>query len=160
MNRLRAATAVLAAFAILALLAGNALAGKASFTGTYKGVATEKVNGSKVTAAVKGSGTTTLGKSALTGTVVATTSSDSPCAPFGGPGVLTVKGGTLRVTAAASRGCAADADAQDNITVAGQLKVAGGTGKYKKAKGTLRFSGHYNRGNGAFTVKVTGPLTF
>jgi hypothetical protein len=160
MTRIRAATALLAGLSILVLLAGNAFAGKAAFSGNYKGLATEKVNGSKVTAVVKGSGTTTLGKSSLTGTVVATTSSESPCAPFGGPGVLTVKGGTIKVTATSSRGCAADADAQDSITVAGQLKVAGGTGKYKKAKGTLRFSGHYNRGNGAFNVKVTGPLTF
>ena len=40
-------------------------------------------------------------------------------------------------------------------------KVAdGGTLKFKKAKGSLHFSGHYDRKAGSFNVTLTGSLTY
>ncbi len=38
--------------------------------------------------------------------------------------------------------------------------MKGGTLKFKKAKGSLHFSGHYDRKSGAFNVKLTGTLTY
>ena len=59
-----------------------------------------------------------------------------------------------------SRGCAAGEDDQDNITVSGTAKVTGGTLKFRKAKGSLHFSGHYDRKAGTFNVTLTGSLTY
>jgi hypothetical protein len=57
-----------------------------------------------------------------------------------------------------SRGCAASEDDRNNISVVGTVKVTGGTGKFRKARGNLRFTGHYNRSTGAFTVKLKGKV--
>jgi hypothetical protein len=158
-------TATLVALVVTAALAGPALAGFAAhsavFSGSYTGTATEKVNGQTVTAAARGKGTGTLvGKSTITGTVVANTS-DSPCALFGGPGVIAGAKGKLKVKILpTSRGCAASEEMRDNISLAGTVKVTGGTAKFSKARGTLRFSGRYNRSSGAFTVKLKGTLRY
>jgi hypothetical protein len=158
---LRAPGAVLGGLAAAAIVAGTALAHATAFSATYKGTVTEKVNGQTVTATVRGSGTgTPLGRGTISGTVVATTAPDSPCAPFRGPGVISGKNGKLKVTVVpTSRGCAAGEDDRNNISVAGSVKVTGGTGKYRKARGTLRFTGHYDRGSGAFSVKLKGTLS-
>ncbi len=55
-----------------------------------------------------------------------------------------------------STGCAGED--QNQITVSGAAKFMGGTGKFKLARGTFTFSGYYDRGTGAFTVKFTGTL--
>jgi hypothetical protein len=132
------------------------------FVGTYAGKVTEKVSGQKVTAATRGAGKATLvGKGTIAGTVVATTSADSSCAPFGGPGRISGKKGTLKVKVLpTSRGCAASEDERNNISVAGTVKVTGGKGKFKKARGNLHFSGHYDRSSGAFRVKLTGKVRY
>ena len=57
-----------------------------------------------------------------------------------------------------SQGCAASETDQNNMSLRGWVKVQGGTGKYTRAKGKIHFTGHYNRSNGAFTVKL-GPGT-
>ena len=56
--------------------------------------------------------------------------------------------------------CAAGEDDQNNITVSGTAKVTGGTLKFRKAKGSLHFSGHYDRKSGAFNVTLTGSFTY
>jgi hypothetical protein len=148
--------------AVVALLAGNAVANTAVFNGRYAGTTTEMVNGQKITAITKGKGTATLiGKSTIRGTVIAITSADQPCAPFSGPGVIAGAPGKLKVTVVpTSRGCAAGEDDRDNISLAGTVKVRGGTLKFRAARGTLRFTGHYNRSSGAFSVKLKGTLKF
>jgi len=84
--------------------------------------------------------------------------SNPPCVPFSGPGTITGVGAKLTFAVLrTSRGCAAQDD-QNNVTVTGQLKITGGTGKLARAHGTLKFTGKYNRGTGAFTVKLTGAL--
>jgi hypothetical protein len=153
------ATVVLAA--IVAGAAFGAAQKKITFSGSYKGTVAEKVDGSNVTALANASGKGTLvGSSKLAGTVKATTA-NPPCSPLNGPGTITGSKGKLKMTVVTgSRGCAAGEDDQDNITVSGTAKVSGGTAMFKKAKGTLHFSGHYDRKGGSFNVKLTGSLTY
>ena len=162
MKRVLAPVALILAIAVGAVGVGAALASsitKTQFTANYSGKVTEAVNGNAVTATPKGKGKGTLiGKSTLTGTVSASTA-NPPCTPLGGTGLLTGAKSTLKLKfVTPSRACAAGSDDQNNISFSGSAKVTGGTGALKKAKGTLHFSGHYDRGTGAFTVKLTGTL--
>jgi hypothetical protein len=161
MKHFGAPATLVGGLAVAAVVAGNALAHSAAFTASYSGIATEKVSGQIVTATAKGKGVATMvGKSTITGTVVATTA-NPPCSPFKGPGLIAGKLGKLKVNVLpTSRGCAAGQDDQNNISLSGTAKVTGGTGKYRAAKGVLRFSGHYDRGSGAFTVKLRGTLKY
>jgi hypothetical protein len=59
-----------------------------------------------------------------------------------------------------SRGCAASEEDRDNISFSGSAKVVGGTGKFRAAKGLLRFTGHYDRAAGKFSVKLKGTLKY
>jgi len=160
----RAIAISIAVVALAAIVAGAAFAAtqkKIAFTGSYKGTVTEKVDGSNVTALANASGKGTfVGSSKLTGTVAATTA-NPPCSPLNGPGTITSSKGKLKLAlVTGSRGCAAGEEDQDNITVSGNAKVTGGTATFKRAKGTLHFSGHYDRKAGSFNVKLTGSLTY
>lgn len=162
MKRVGALSFLIAALALTAVLAGTALAAHTiAFKGSYAGKVTEKVNGQAVTALASGAGSGTLiGKGKLTGTVTATTA-NPPCSPINGPGTITGPAGKLKLTVVTpSRGCAASETEQDSITVSGTAKVNGGTLKFKKARGSLHFSGHYDRKTGTFNVKLTGKLTY
>ena len=160
MKHLRAPALLILGLALVAVLAASATAKTTKFTATYAGTVTENVNGQTVTATTKGTGKGTLiGKSTVSGIITATTS-DQACAPFGGPGSIVGTGGKMKVTVVNSRGCAASQDAQDDISVAGFVTVKGGTGKWKAAKASLHYTGHYNRSTGAFTVKLTGTLKY
>ena len=159
MKHCRAFAALIGTVAVAALAIGNASGHSAALSASYKGTVTEKVDGQTVTAIAKGKGTGTLaGKGTMGGTVVASTA-NPPCSPFSGPGVITGPKGKLKVKVLPiSRGCAASEEDRDNISFSGSAKVTGGTGKYRGAKGTLRFSGHYDRAAGTFTVKLRGTL--
>ena len=147
-----------AAFAAAAV--GGVAGHSAKIKSTYAGKATEKVSGQNVTALAKGTAKLgKLGKSTITGTVTGTTA-NPPCSPFGGPGKIKTKKGTLKVKVSNARGCAASEDERDNIAVAGTVKVKRGSAKLKKAKGSLHFSGNYNRANGTFKVKLTGTIKY
>lgn len=152
----------LVTIALAAAFISAASAATITFTGSYKGKVTERVAGQLVTAVTVGTGTGTLiGKGTLGGTVVATTEADSPCAPLKGPGTIKGAKGTFKLTIlSGSRGCAASEDDQDNISFAGTAKVVGGTGKFMKARGSLRFTGRYDRTSGLFTLKLTGKVTY
>jgi hypothetical protein len=155
---------LIAAVALAAVVASTAFAAqtkKITFTGSYKGTVAEKVDGANVTAVANASGKGTLiGSSKLAGTVKATTA-NPPCSPISGPGTIKGSKGMLKITVITpSRGCAAGEDDQDNISVSGTAKVAGGTAMFKKAKGSLHFTGHYDRKGGSFNVKLTGSLTY
>lgn len=160
MRHLRAPVMLILGLALVAALAASATAKTTKFTATYSGTVTEKVNGQTVTATTKGTGKGTLiGKSTVSGIVTATTS-DQACAPFGGPGSIVGTGGKMKVTVVNSRGCAASQDAPNDISVAGFVTVKGGTNKWKAARANLHFTGHYDRGSGAFTVKLSGTLKY
>jgi hypothetical protein len=165
MNAFRAVLVPVAAIA-LAVAASTAVAAApkpktVTFKGTYAGQVTEKVDGSDVTGLTAGTGTGTMvGKGKLTGTVTGTTA-NPPCSPLAGAGVISGSKGNLKVTLLpVSRGCGASQDDQNNISVSGTAKVAGGTRLFKKAKGSIHFSGSYDRSSGAFSVKLTGKFTY
>jgi hypothetical protein len=160
----RAIPFLIATVALAAVVAGSAFAAaqtKVTFKGTYTGNVTEKVDGQNVTAVANGAGKgTAVGVGKLSGVVKATTA-NPPCSPILGPGTISGLKGKLKITVTApSRGCAAGEDDQDNITVSGTAKVTGGTLKFRKAKGSLHFSGHYDRKSGSFNVNLTGSLTY
>jgi hypothetical protein len=162
MKRLGALSSLVAALALAAVVAGTALAAHSiAFKGSYAGTVTEKVDGQAVTAAASGVGIgTVIGKGKLSGTVLGTTA-NPPCSPINGPGLISGPAGKLKLTVVTpSRGCAASETEQDSISVSGTAKVNGGTLKFKKARGTLHFSGHYDRKSGAFNVKLTGKVTY
>lgn len=159
MKRLLGLASVLAALAVAATFVGTALGSSITFSASYAGHVTEKVSGQTVVAAPSGKGKgTPIGKSTLTGKVTATTA-NPPCSPLKGPGILSGAKGKLKITLLSnSRACVASQDQANNISFSGSAKVTGGTGKFRGVKGTLRYSGHYDRGTGAFTVRLRGTL--
>jgi hypothetical protein len=162
MKRFVGPVSLIAVLAAAALYVGSAVGSSTNFKATYKGKVTEVVNGSTVNATPNGKGTATLiGKGSITGKVVGNTS-NPPCTPITGTGVLKGAKGSLKLSLtnkpAPSRACAAGQDDQNNITYSGSAKVTGGTGVLKKASGTLHYYGHYDRGTGAFNFTLTGTL--
>jgi hypothetical protein len=148
--------------AVAALCTGSALAGSAKvvpFKASFAGTATSKLTGERVDIAARATGTgTPIGKARLSGAGVGTKSGDVNCVPFSGPGtIVTSTKLTLKfVVQPSSSGCAGED--QNQVTVSGTAKFAGGTGKFKLARGVFTFSGYYDRSTGAFTVKFTGSL--
>ena len=159
MKRFYGPLSLLFALAVASVCVGTAVGSSTNFTAKYSGHVTEVVNGSAVTATPKGTGKASLiGKGTLTGTVAGNTS-NPPCSPLSGPGTLKGPKGKLKLKLlTGSRACAAGQDDPNNISFSGNAKVTGGTGVLKKAKGTLHYSGHYDRGTGAFNLKLTGTL--
>ena len=158
-------TSIMAALVAVMVLAGTALAGTARsaktiiFTAKYSGTAVTKVTDNVVDISATGKGSGPLigvGKIAGKGTG---DSSQQPCVPFAGTGTLTGTAGTtisfkVPVT---SKGCGDEAG--QVFSIVGKATVVKATGKLLRAKGTLKFTGTYNRGTGAFSVKFTGTLT-
>ena len=154
-------TLIAAALVAAAISAGAALASTHSFTAKYSGRVTEKVVDQSVTATVAGKGTGLIVKaSTLRGTVRG--SQANACSPLSGPGQIKSKAGTIKLTivSSKSRGCAAGEDDKNHINVSGKVKVLGGTGKFKGAKGLLTMKGTYNRSSGLFSVKFSGSLKY
>ena len=110
---------------------------------------------------INGTGASTVvGKGKLVGTPAGSTA-NPPCSPITGAATITGRKGNLKVSLLpTARACAASEEDQDNISVVGDAKVAGGTKLFKKAKGKLHFSGSYDRKAFTFSVKFTGKLTY
>jgi hypothetical protein len=144
--------------AILAPTGAAATVKKVTFTANYSGTANVQVNGNVANISANGAGTgTLLGKGAISGTGTGD-SSQQPCVPFSGPGVMTGIAGTkLSFTVPqGARGCGDEAG--QVFSVVGHATVTKGTGKLAKAHGTLKFTGTYNRGDGSFSVNFKGTL--
>ena len=154
---------LLAAALTAALLTSAALAAKPKpktvvFAGSYTGNATTNMNGTSGTVTANGTGTgTMIGSSKLSGNGPVT--QQQPCALFSGPGQLVAANGAKIVFTVkpGAQGCGSDSD--NTVTLSGYALVNGGSGKFAKAKGTLKFTGVYDRGGGAFNVKFAGKLT-
>ena len=152
--------AAVGAAAVTAALVGTAFAGAATkpvaFTQTFKGKATVVIEGDAATiSSVKGAGTgAPLGKATLSGKGAGTKS--DPCPLFGGKATMTTKKGKLNFTVKPATGSACTDEAGQDFSLSGAATFNGGTLKYKKVKGTFRFSGSYNRGTGEFSVKFKG----
>jgi len=154
--------AIVAAAAGAAIVAGTSFAGTTAatkvypFTGTYAGNATALVQDTVASLTANGTGKATLlGAGKITG--IGSATAKEPCAPFLGTGTITGKGGTLLFKVInGSQGCG---DEEGNVfSLSGSILVTKGTGKFAKAKGTLRMTGMFDRGAGKFSVKFTGKL--
>jgi hypothetical protein len=158
MKRFRYSLIAAVAVLVTALAAGAALAATPIlFTGKYAGQASTKVEGDVVTISAAGTGKgTIIGAGKLTGLGTGD-SSQQPCVPFGGTGKITGTAGTIAfklVTGA--NGCGDEGG--HVFSLKGTLAVVKATGKLAMAKGTLRFTGVYDRDDGSFNVKFTGTL--
>jgi hypothetical protein len=150
---------------IAAVVIGTAWAGTAAseakivpFTAKYAGTATVKITDGIADIAANGAGTgTPIGKSKITGKGKGD-STVQPCVPFTGPGSMTgIKGNINFLVLPGSSGCG---DEEGNVfSVSGRAKVTKGTKAFKTAKGTLKFTGVYDRGQGTFSIKFIGKLT-
>jgi hypothetical protein len=146
---------------IVAVLAPTGAAAKVktvAFTASYAGTANVQVNGNTANISANGTGKgTVLGSGSITGTGTGD-SSQQPCVPFSGPGVMTGTAGKLTFTVpAGAQGCGDEAG--QVFSVVGKATVTKGTGKLLKAHGTLKFTGTFNRGDGTFSVNFKGTLT-
>ena len=160
MKRFATAFALAAVGAALALVpAGSAATGKKiAFTATYSGTAVVQVTDQTADISANGTGKgTLLGSGTITGKGTGD-ASQQPCAPFTGPGTMVGPSGTKLsfVVVTGSQGCG---DEQGQVfSLSGKANVTSGAGKLKKAKGLLKFTGVYDRGQGTFSVKFTGTL--
>ena len=133
---------------------------KAAFSGTYAGKAIVSAT-SDTTASInaKGAGkSNVLGASTLTG--LGTGLQGSPCNSFTGKGTIKGKLGQLNFTVLpGAKACPSTSDPNQNAITA-TAKVAGGTLKFRKAKGLLKITGNYDRGKGTFTSTFKGAITY
>jgi len=115
------------------------------------------VNGDLADITATGAGTATLlRKTKMTAKGAGTKS--EPCPLFGGIASLAGTGGKInfKIPPNAGNGCT---DEEGNtFNLVGRATITGGTLKYKKAKGSFKFSGTYDRGTGNFSVKFTGTV--
>jgi hypothetical protein len=145
---------------VAALAAGSATAGSAKivpFAAKYSGTATVTVTDGIADISATGTGKATLiGAGKVTG-VGKGDASVQPCVPFTGPGTMTGTAGKLLFKVIG--GSTACGDEEGNVfSISGKVAVVKGTGKLVKTKGTLKFTGIYDRGAGTFTVKFSGKL--
>ena len=132
------------------------------FVASYSGTAVVKVTETDAKIydiSASGSGIGTLvGKSKISGTGKGD-ASQQPCVPFAGPGAIVGTNGTklLFTVIPGSQGCG-DEEGQV-FSLVGKAKITKGTGKLLKARGTLKFTGVYDRGQGTFSIKFKGTLT-
>jgi hypothetical protein len=159
MRTFRVSLVAAAVAALVAAAAASALPAKIPFTASYSGQASTKVDGNLATISATGTGKGTLiGAGKLTGGGTGD-SSQQPCVPFGGTGKLTgVAGTTISFKVAqTAQGCGDEGG--HVFSLKGYATVLKATGKLAKAKGTLKFTGVYDRDGGTFSVKFTGTLT-
>jgi ABC-type transport system substrate-binding protein len=142
---------------ITATAAVAATSKKVAFIGTYTGQATTKVDGNTATIAATGSGkATVLGPSTLTGAGTGDTS-QQPCVPFGGKGLLKGSGSSIAFKVLAD-GKACGDEGGHEFSIVGHIQVTKATGKLANARGTLKFTGTYSHDDGSYSVKFTGTL--
>ena len=137
-----------------------------AFSGTYKGQITMVWSSSSVKATIKGTGTGDVsGLTELTG--VGTAAPQSQCDVLNGTGTLGSGANTIALSVVSTaKGCAEEAAAPTDVNVTGNATVAGGTGKFAGATGTLKLTGYFSvkattagtTDNSNFTVKIEGNV--
>lgn len=159
MKKLTISTVAATVVALLALAgtAGAAAPKKIAFTGTYTGNATTKMSGGSGQVSASGTGSGTLiGASKLSGS--GQVQQAQPCALWGGPGEIAgAKAKLSFLIPPSAQGCGSE-DSTD-VSISGIAAVKSGSGAFSKAKGSLKFTGMYDRGTGAFRVTFRGTLT-
>jgi hypothetical protein len=161
----RTTTLIATALSTAMLIAGSALASTTEtaktivFTAKYAGTAVTKVTDdvADISAAGTGKGTI-IGAGKITGKGTGDASQE-PCVPFGGTGKMTGVAKTTIVfkVVRTSKGCGDEGG--EFFSISGKAVVLKATGRLANAKGTLKFSGLYNRGAGTFSIKFSGSLT-
>jgi hypothetical protein len=153
------AAAVVAAAAVAPAYAPASPAAHAAktvkFSGKYSGKTAVTIKGSSIKiASVNGSGSGTDGLNKLTGSN-GTGHTSGTCGFFSGTAKISGSGGSLTLAVkSSSKGCG-----EGNVkSVSGSATVTGGSGKLSGAKGTLSFSGSYNKSAGTFTVTISGSV--
>lgn len=139
-----------------------------SFKASFSGTASVLIDNSNVTI----QSVTGTGKASLLGTSTVTgkgngTGANGQCVPFTGKGLMKSSAGSIKFTvvSAKSQGCSSGQSGPVTVTVNGQAKVSGGTGKTSGAKGTLKFKGTLNlkdttgSQSGEFSGTLSGKLT-
>lgn len=157
-------TMLATAFAIAMVIAGSALGGTTrsaatiAFTARYAGTAVTTVADDVASISATGAGKgTVIGAGKVTGKATGDTS-QQPCVPFGGTGKMTgvaLTTITFKVVST-SKGCGDESG--QYFSLSGKALVLKATGRLRNAKGTLKFTGSYNRGEGTFSVKFFGTL--
>ena len=152
-------TAAIAALVLAVVAAGAIAATKpVAFVGKYKGTAVTKQVDKTVDITANGTGSGTLiGAGKITGTGVGDTS-QQPCIPFTGTGAIKAAKGTIAFKVIPGSTSCGDESGQ-TFNFVGKAVVTKATGKLLKKKGTLKFTGTYDRSSGAFSVKFSGALT-
>lgn len=163
--RFRISFAVAAVAAVAAVVGGSSLAGTVAssktspFSATYAGRAIVRATSDvaadiNVTGAGKGS---VVGASKITG--VGKGFSGEPCSTFSGTGTITSKLGKMNFALSPGAKACPSAGNADLNAITASAKVTGGTAAFKKARGTLKVTGTYDRGTGKFTSTFKGVLS-
>jgi hypothetical protein len=136
------------------LIAGVACVGLAAPAPASAG--TQRVTENVALKLVKKTGSSFRHRGSVTGTVPgsATSSTTLKGLTLSGTVSIRTKHGTLRIRI---RGTARSNDLRSKFD--GSARMAGGTGRYKRARGSGRFTGVVNRRTWAATIKATGSLT-
>ena len=154
-----AAAAAACAVVVAAASAPAATSKLVPFTAAYSGTAVVKITDgvADINATGKGTGTL-LGASKISGHGTGDTT-QQPCVPFTGPGSMVAANGTklFFTVLQGSSGCGDEPGEIFSITA--KAKVTKGTGKLAKVRGTLKFTGVYDRVQGTFSIKFKGALT-
>jgi hypothetical protein len=137
------------------------------FRASFTGKAVVRVTGDIADITATGAGPARiLGKSRVSGTLgraklvgKGTGSKSDPCPLFGGIATITATNGmklNFKIPPAGGSGCT---DEEGKLfSLSGRATVTGGTGKYVRTKGVLRFSGSFDKGTGNFSVAFNGSL--
>lgn len=154
-------TLVVAALAVasLAATAGAATPKKTVFKASYSGAAVVTVTDNVADIKTTGTGNgNVIGAGKITGAGTGD-ASVQPCVPFTGTGMIVGTAGTklgFKVVAGSS-GCGDEAG--EVFAVNARATVTSATGKFAKAKGSLKITGTYDKNAGTFSVKINGTLT-
>lgn len=162
--KFRTTTTIATALATALLVAAGALASTTegaatiAFTAKYAGTAVVKVTDDVAAITANGPGKgTVIGAGKITGTGKGD-ASQQPCVPFGGTGKMTGVASTTIAfkVVSTSKGCGDESG--QYFSISGKALVTKATGKLAGRKGTLKFTGLYNRGAGTFSIKFSGSL--
>jgi hypothetical protein len=78
---------------------------------------------------------------------------------FSGKATLKGRSGSIRVSVQGAKACAAGSNANE-VSFSGQAKVLGGRSAFAHARGTLSFTGAYDRSTNAVTISFKGRITY
>jgi hypothetical protein len=127
----------------------------ASYTGTGTGAVSGTTASGSATLAGRGK---PIGPSTLTGSGQGTFTSPT-CVVFSGKATLKGRSGSIRVSVQGAKACATGSNANE-VSFSGQAKVLGGRSAFAHARGSLSFTGAYDRSTNAVRISFKGRITY